>query len=49
MCGRARRGQRDYFAYLIKDGKERRRALGQTWEGCCIRMKRRNYKYIVIR
>jgi hypothetical protein len=24
MCGRARRGQRDYFAYLIKDGKKRR-------------------------
>jgi len=29
MCGRARRGQRDYFAYLIKDGKERRRASGK--------------------
>ena len=27
MCGRARRGQRDYFAYLINDGKERRVAL----------------------
>ena len=34
MCGRARRGQWDYFAYLIKDGKERRRTCRQTWEGC---------------
>jgi len=33
MCGRARRGQRDYFAYLIKDGKESRSPSGQNCGG----------------
>jgi len=49
MCGRARRGQWDYFAYLIKDGKERRSRLRQTCEGCRIRMKHRNYKRVIMR
>jgi len=33
MYGRARRGQRDYLAYLIKDGKERRSSSRQNCDG----------------
>jgi hypothetical protein len=39
MCGRARRGRGDYFAYLINDGKERRATCRQTWEGYCSAVK----------